>query len=137
MIDCLFCKIIAKEIPSACVYEDDAIVAFLDIHPTQPGHVLVVPRQHSEGFHDATPETLHRLIDATQKIAKAILVAVGSSAFNLEQNNGVIAGQVIPHLHFHIIPRFEGDGLRHWSGKEYAEGEQELVAEQIRKALTS
>lgn len=137
MIDCLFCKIVTNEIPSSRVYEDDAIVAFLDIHPTQPGHVLVVPRQHSEGFHDATSETLHRLIDATQIVAKAVLLGTGAGAFNLEQNNGVVAGQVIPHLHVHIIPRFEGDGLKHWPGKSYAEGEQELMAEKIRQAITS
>lgn len=137
MNDCLFCKIIAKEVPSYPVYEDDAIVAFLDIHPTQPGHILVVPRLHSEGFHDASSETLHRLIDATQTIAKAVLLATGTTAFNLEQNNGVIAGQVIPHLHLHIIPRVEGDGLKHWPGKSYADGEADVMAEKIRNLITS
>ena len=135
MDDCLFCKIIAKQIPSTPVYEDDAIFAFLDIKPVNPGHVLVVPKKHSSGFHDADSETLHRLIDATQRIAKAVMTGIGTDGFNLEENNGAIAGQVIPHLHFHIIPRRADDGLKHWPGTAYEEGKGEEVAEKIRSAL--
>lgn len=135
MNDCLFCKIIAKEIPSSGVYEDEHVVAFLDIHPVHPGHVLVVPKRHSESLHDAEPETLHRLIEVTQKIARAVLVATGAVGFNLEQNNGSVAGQVIPHLHLHVIPRFENDGLKHWPGGSYAEGEAALLAQRIQTGL--
>lgn len=135
MIDCLFCKITAKQIPSSAVYEDEDMYAFLDIKPVNPGHVLVVPKKHSEGFHDADEETLKRLIVVTQKIARAVTAAMGTTGFNLEQNNGAIAGQVIPHLHFHIVPRRPDDGLKHWPGTSYAEGEADAVAEKIRGAL--
>lgn len=135
MNDCLFCKIAAKEIPSSVVYEDDATIVFLDIKPVNPGHVLVVPKKHSEGFHDADPETLMRLILTTQKIANAVSSAIGTTGFNLEENNGSIAGQVIPHLHFHVVPRRPDDGLKHWRGTPYAEGEAEEVAGKIRNVL--
>lgn len=134
--NCLFCKIVRGDIPSFRVYEDDAVIAFLDIKPVNPGHVLVVPRTHSQGFHDAAPETLEKLIIATQKVAKAILAATGVPAFNLEQNNGEVAGQVIPHLHIHIIPRVSDDGLKHWPGKEYPEGEIARIQESIRAVLS-
>ncbi len=137
MSDCLFCKIISKELPSSVVYEDDDVLAFLDIKPTNPGHTLVVPKKHSDGFHDAYPETLQKLIVATQKIANAVAQAMGTTGFNLEENNGAIAGQVIPHLHLHIIPRRPEDGLKHWPGSSYPEGEKEDVAERIRKVLTT
>lgn len=135
MTDCLFCKIVAKEIPSAVVYEDDAVVAFLDIKPVNPGHTLVVPKTHSDGFHDADPETLKKLILVTQKIANAVASAMGTTGFNLEENNGAIAGQVIPHLHFHIVPRRPDDGLKHWPGTAYAEGEPAKVAALIKERL--
>ncbi len=137
MPDCLFCKIIAKEIPSSTVYEDDDIIAFLDIKPTNPGHTLVVPKKHSDGFHDADPDTLQKLIIATQTVANAVAHALQTTGFNLEQNNGTIAGQVIPHLHFHIIPRRPDDGFRHWPGTPYAEGEVVVIQEKIQAALAS
>ncbi len=135
MTDCLFCKIIAKEIPSAIVYEDDAAIAFLDIKPVNPGHTLVVPKKHSDGFHDAEPETLKHLILVTRKIANAVASAMGTTGFNLEENNGAIAGQVIPHLHFHVVPRRADDGLRHWPGKSYEEGEMTKTQEKIQTSM--
>lgn len=133
--DCLFCKIISGEIPSFRVYEDDAVLAFLDIKPVNPGHVIVVPKKHSEGFHDADEETLKRLIVATQKVANGVANAMETPGFNIEENNGTIAGQVIQHLHFHIVPRRPDDGLRHWPGTAYAEGAVAAVQEKIKKAL--
>jgi len=132
MNDCLFCKLIKGEIPAAKVYEDDNVLAFLDIHPVNPGHTLIVPKIHSEGFLDADDEVLKQMIVVTKKVATAILRGLGYEAFNLEQNNGKIAGQVIPHLHWHIVPRTASDGLKHWPGKEYGAGESEKVAEKIR-----
>lgn len=135
MNDCLFCRIIAREIPSQGVYEDDSVYAFLDINPVNPGHVLVVPKKHSDGFHDADTETLERLIVATQKVALAVMKAMSTDGFNLEENNGAIAGQVIPHLHFHVVPRRPDDGLKHWPGTPYAADEAGTVAKRIREAL--
>ncbi len=136
MTDCLFCKIIAKQIPSDSVYEDDHVYAFLDIHPVHPGHVLVIPKEHSIALHDAKPEVLQSVIVRIQDIAKAVMSATGAPAFNLMQNNGKEAGQAIPHLHFHIIPRFAEDGFKHWHGKRgYNEGEAKEIAEKIKASV--
>ncbi len=136
MNNCLFCKIIAKEIPSTPVYEDDHVYAFLDIHPVHPGHVLVVPTQHTSGFLEADPSLLDAWIRGAQKIARAVKIGTGADGINLLQNEGAVAGQVIPHLHLHIIPRFANDGLRHWPSQEYAsEEEKKALAEKIRMAL--
>ncbi len=136
MSDCIFCHIVARKIPSQPVYEDEYVYAFLDIHPINPGHVLVVPKQHSVGLHDADEAVLQQLILATQKIARAVVTALNTTGFNLVENNGVIAGQVIPHVHFHIIPRRPEDGLKPWPGTSYAEGEATRVAESIRKNMS-
>ena len=133
--DCLFCKIINKEIPAVIVYEDYNVLAFLDIHPVNPGHTLIVPKIHSEGLLDADDKVFEQMIVATKKVAVAILQGLGYEAFNLEQNNGKIAGQVIPHLHWHIVPRSADDGLKHWPGKAYAEGEAEEIADKIRSEI--
>jgi histidine triad (HIT) family protein len=134
LTDCLFCKIVRKEIPSTPVYEDEDVYAFLDIKPVNPGHVLVVPKKHSDGFHDADPSVLQKLIVALQTIARSVKEGLGSEAFNIQQNNGEAAGQVVHHLHFHIVPRTSDDGLRHWPGKPYASPEEAAaVAQKIRK----
>jgi histidine triad (HIT) family protein len=132
MTDCLFCKIIAKQIPSDIVYEDENVFAFLDINPVNPGHALVVPKKHSQDLLDADPQSLQSLIVGTQKVAQAITKALGISGFNFMQNNGAVAGQVVKHLHFHIIPRNPTDGLELWHGKKLAEGESALLAKKIR-----
>ncbi len=135
MPDCLFCRIIRKEVPAEIVYEDEATLAFLDIHPTNPGHTLVVPKQHSDGLPDADPTVLGHVIQAVQRVANALMPALGIEGFNIIQNNGSVAGQVIPHLHFHIIPRQAGDGLEHWHGKVYEEGEMKEMGERVRKMM--
>lgn len=136
MTDCLFCKIIAKEIPSTSVYEDADVYAFLDIHPVNPGHVLVVPKIHCAGFLDCASDILPKWISVTQKIAQGMKRGLGLEGLNLEQNEGAVAGQVIPHLHIHIVPRRADDGLKHWPGKAYASNEEaEATAQKIRGAL--
>lgn len=132
-MDCLFCKIIKGELPCQKVYEDEHIFAFLDIHPVNPGHTLVVPKEHCENILDASPEILFHLISAVKKIAAAALQAVDSQGFNLGVNNGTIAGQVVGHLHFHIMPRFQGDKKQLWTGSDYKEGEAEKIAREIEK----
>lgn len=132
---CVFCKIVNNEIPSQKVYEDAFVVAFLDINPVNPGHTLVVPKSHVENFEEASNENLSHLIIAAKKVAMAIMKAMGYKAFNLEVNNGAIAGQVVNHLHFHIVPRREDDGLTHWPGKQYKEGQMDDVADRIRNEL--
>jgi diadenosine tetraphosphate (Ap4A) HIT family hydrolase len=112
MPDCLFCRIIRKEVPAEIVYEDEATLAFLDIHPTNPGHTLVVPKQHSDGLPDADPTVLGHVIQAVQRVANALMPALGIEGFNIIQNNGSVAGQVIPYPHF-LFPSGARISFRH------------------------
>lgn len=111
MQDCLFCKIISGEIPSRKVYEDADCIAFLDINPANPGHVLVVPRGHSENIYDVTENELKKAITAVKKVAVDIKEKLNAQGINVMQNNGRIAGQIVNHIHFHVIPRFENDNM--------------------------
>lgn len=132
---CVFCKIINNELPSQKVYEDGFVIAFLDINPVNPGHTLVVPKRHVPDMIEASNEDLSHLIIAGRKVAEAIMKSMGYKAFNIEVNNGAIAGQVVNHLHFHVVPRHEEDGLTHWPGEKYEEGEMEKVADKIKSEL--
>ncbi len=135
-MDCLFCKIITKEIPSTSVYEDEDVYAFLDIHPNNPGHALVVPKKHCQGFLDCDPSTVTKWILATQKIAQAMSKGLALEGLNLQQNEGEVAGQIIRHLHIHIIPRYANDKLKHWPGKAYATPQEaEMIAKKIREGM--
>ena len=106
---CIFCKIAAGEIPSFKVYEDDLVLAYLDINPFTLGHTLVIPKRHSEGLLDTDAATLAELIQRVQKVAAHIKTALPCDGFNVLQNNGECAGQTVHHLHFHIVPRYNND----------------------------
>jgi histidine triad (HIT) family protein len=134
-MDCLFCKIIKGEIPSAKIYENGKIFAFLDINPVNHGHALVIPKEHYSNLLDTPEDVLDEMIRAVKKLAPAIMRATGTDGFNLGVNNGQVAGQLILHTHFHIMPRREGDGFKHWHGEPYQEGEREKLAEKIREEL--
>lgn len=134
-MDCIFCKIISGELPSSKVYEDEQVVAFLDIHPVRPGHTLVVPKAHCDDLMGCDPEVASHLMMAVQKVARSVVKATGAEGFNLGINNGRAAGQIIFHLHMHVIPRTEADGLRMWGSQEYKEGEMFRIAERIRQTL--
>lgn len=137
MAECIFCKIVAGGLPSEKVAEGDDWVAILDIQPVSPGHTLVVARKHVESLPDATEDLLARLMAAVRRLAPAVMRATNSPGFNLHQNNDRCAGQLIPHLHFHIIPRRPDDGIRFgWRQKPYPEGEIAKVGDAVRKALT-
>ena len=135
MPDCIFCKIIAGELPSYKVYEDSDVLAFLDIHPTNPGHTLVIPKQHHRDFLDTSADLQSKLIQAIGKLAPIIMKAVGAEAFNLFVNNGAVAGQIIFHTHFHIVPRFTTDGHKLWHGKDMTQEELVRIAGKIKEKL--
>lgn len=135
MPDCLFCKIIRKEIPANIVHEDEDTLAFLDIRPINPGHTLVIPREHFEHCLLTSDESLAVIMRTIRRITPAILKAVGAEAFNLGVNCGRTAGQVIFHTHFHIMPRFPNDGHEMWHGKEAMNGELDQIAQKIRHNL--
>ena len=109
--DCLFCAIAAGEIPCFKVYEDDVVLACLDINPFATGHVLVIPKAHSQGLLDADDATLAAVIVRVKKVAAHLKEGLGCDGFNILQNNGEAAGQTVRHLHFHIVPRRTGDPL--------------------------
>ena len=134
-VDCVFCKIINGEIPANKIYEDDKVLAFLDINPVNPGHTLVIPKKHSENLIDTADEDLCAIIKAVKKIAPAIVKTVEAGGFNLGVNNGAAAGQLVNHLHFHIMPRSDNDGLELWPGRPYEEGQAKQIAEKIKKEL--
>ena len=134
--DCLFCKMVAGQIPVTKIYEDEIVLAFLDIGPISDGHALVIPKQHFEKLHDCPAELLGQVFSHLGEIAGAVAAAMDSDGYNLLCNNGRAAGQLIEHLHFHIIPRNAGDGLfDRWPAYKYEQGKIELIAEEIRKNL--
>ena len=135
MTDCIFCKIINGEIPSTKIYEDKETYAFLDISPTNPGHTLVIPKRHSENFQEMTQNEIMAVFATAQQVAKAVVAGVNAEGYNLGMNNGKVAGQIVMHAHLHIIPRFPNDGLHHWPGKSYAEGQKEEVGKRIAKSI--
>jgi len=130
---CIFCKIINKEIPSHLFYEDERVVAFLDIKPVNPGHALVVPKTHYESLEDISDEDLMAVARAVKKVGQLIKDKLDVVGYNASVNNGSVAGQEVPHLHVHLIPRHAGDGHTPWSRGAYASGE----AEEIIKKLIS
>jgi histidine triad (HIT) family protein len=135
MEECIFCKIINGEIPSSKVYENDKVIAFLDIAPVNKGHTLVLSKEHHKDILDTPVDILAETMKVVKKVAKAVMKVTGAEGFNLGVNNGKIAGQLVMHLHFHIMPRFEDDGLKLWEGKEYEGNERDEIAEKIRSLL--
>lgn len=134
-IDCVFCNIIKGKIPCAKIYEDDKVFAFLDIAPINFGHALVIPKKHYELLTEVPEDLLSALASVIKKIATVI--SKDSDGLNIVQNNGRSAGQLVPHVHFHIIPRFKDDGFRfNWRSKKYEKGKIEELAEKIKKLLS-
>jgi len=116
--NCLFCKIIAGEIPCYKIWENDHFLAFLDIKPINLGHTLIVPKNHAEDLFDLSAEDRQGLGGAIQEVASLVKIGTGADGINLGMNNGTVAGQLVFHAHLHIIPRFKGDGFKHWPGRE-------------------
>jgi len=134
-MDCIFCKIIAGEIPAKKIYEDENVLSFLDISPVNYGHALVIPKKHYPDLLSADEATLTELILAIKKIAPALIDSASASGFNLNLNNGEVAGQVVNHLHFHIIPRFADDGLKLWPGGSCDDERLEQLVERVKQLL--
>ncbi len=132
MEDCLFCKIATGEIPAEMIYQDENTLAFLDINPTNQGHVLVIPKAHSEDIFNMPRSSWTEVTNIVHKLSPIIQKATRADGINIGMNNGRAAGQIIFHPHVHIIPRYKKDGLQEWSRKEYKEGEAKQIAKKIR-----
>lgn len=111
MGDCIFCKIINKEIPTDIIYENDKVMAFLDIFPTSLGHTLIIPKKHFINVYDIEEDYLTEIIKITKKLALAYKEIFGIDNLQLIHNAGKHGQQEISHFHFHLIPRHEGDGI--------------------------
>jgi histidine triad (HIT) family protein len=110
MPDCLFCAIAGGDLPSASLYEDGRVMAFLDIRPLAEGHALVVPKKHAAKLEDADPADRHALMDAVARLVPVLCAATGTRDATIAINNGPDAGQEVPHVHVHIVPRAASDG---------------------------
>ena len=135
MSTCVFCQIIAGDLPAEIVLETDDLVAFLDTRPVFKGHVLLVPREHMDTLPDLPDALRDPFLEAAQRIALAVKDALGAQGSFVAINNTV--SQSVPHLHLHVVPRTKGDGLRgfFWPRTKYADGEAASYAERLRAAL--
>jgi len=129
---CVFCDILAGKIACSMVHENENVCAFLDISPVNYGHTLVVPRKHYENMHEIPEEVLMDVIKVVKKVAQSLKDNLDIQGFNIFQNNGIVAGQVVPHLHFHVIPRNDKDGLKHWTGGRYGDGDELEILNKIK-----
>jgi histidine triad (HIT) family protein len=135
--DCIFCAIVAGEAPARTVHETDRVVAFLDVNPLARGHTLVVPRAHAERLGDLSADDATGLFGAVHELAPVVEAAVDADATTIGINDGTAAGQEVPHVHVHLVPRFEGDGggpIHRVTGDrpDLTEPELDDVAERIR-----
>ena len=134
MQDCIFCKIVKKEIPCEKIYEDEVVFAFLDINPVNIGHTLIIPKEHYENIFELPEDVAIHIMKITRKISSAIKKS-GADGINISINNGKAAGQVVFHSHTHVIPRFIGDNLPLWPARTAKEGELKEIAKKIIAAL--
>jgi histidine triad (HIT) family protein len=133
MENCIFCRILAGDIPSRIVYEDDAVVAFLDINPAAPGHTLVVPKEHFNTLLDVGVDTIGPVFSSVKTVAELVKTRLEADGFNLLVNQGRAAGQLIEHFHVHIIPRYEDDQRGLMPPKlDLGDDEMDQIAEKLR-----
>ena len=136
MDECVFCKIADGTIPAARLIETDRVVSFLDIAPVNPGHALVLPKRHVERLWELSEEELQECVLTVRELAGALMKATGAVGLNVLQNNARCAGQVVAHVHFHVIPRSPDDGFSFgWRQGSYGEGELEQMQRAIREGL--
>jgi len=133
---CVFCKIVEGTVPSLRVLENEHVLAFLDINPLAPGHLLVIPKRHFERLDQMPEELTAEIARMLPKLGRAVATAAGAMGYNLLQNNGACAGQVVEHVHFHLIPRVPGDGLGYrWPAGKYPPGKDQEMLGKMTAAL--
>lgn len=134
--NCIFCKILAGDIPSYTVYEDDDFKVILDVGPATRGHALIIPKEHYKNLYELPEELAAKAFVLGKKLITALTPALGADGYNLVQNNGAVAGQTVGHFHLHLIPRYEGDnaGLGWKMGALDQDTAQEIL-EAIRSAV--
>jgi histidine triad (HIT) family protein len=136
MSNCVFCRIVAKEIPATVVHEDEHTLAFMDIGQVNPGHVLVAVKKHAENIFALDEAQAAAVFGAAAKVARAIRGAFEPQGLSVYQANGAAAGQTVLHLHLHLVPRYEGDGMAlTWPVKNPPREKLAEYAEKIRAKL--
>ena len=134
-MSCIFCEIIKGNIPSNKIYEDEDVYAFLDIMPISYGHTLVIPKEHYANIEDIPEEVLSKLILGVKKVGKAVKDGLGAPGYNVCENNDPVSGQIVPHIHFHVVPRKHDDGLHSWPQGKYGDGDAEEIAGKIKNQI--
>lgn len=133
--NCIFCKIINKEIPSKLIYEDDDFYAMLDIAPATKGHVLILPKEHASTMSELSDDKLSKILILAKKIIEAMKKVHGFTDYNIIQNNGRLAGQTVNHYHLHLIPRYSVDEVSLWSPHDGDPSITDELAEAVRKLI--
>lgn len=137
MENCIFCKIVTGELPSHKIYENQSVLAFLDINPITKGHVLIIPKKHAKDLFEISSEDAAAIMGAAKKIAPALMHVTSGTGVNLLNSNGKEAGQVIFHYHLHLIPRQSEDGVRLFTPTRKHDWDLKQLSEKIKKQLDS
>ena len=135
MTECIFCDVMDGKLPSHMIYDDDDCLAILDRYPIDNGHSLIITRQHYEKITDMSIDDVSRLFSKVPKIINAIIKATGADAFSIAQNNGKSAKQIIPHVHIHLIPRYNATGTLWTKRKIMSDDELKQLAEKIKNCF--
>ncbi len=133
--NCIFCKIIAGEIPSRTIYEDQDFKVILDASPASKGHALILPKEHCANIYEISEELLAKAAKLAKKLAAHMTAVLGCDGFNLLQNNGEVAGQTVFHFHMHLIPRYKGmknSDLLNWTHEDFAAEEQDDICQKLK-----
>ncbi|NIQ04349.1 MAG: HIT family protein [Candidatus Korarchaeota archaeon] len=133
--DCIFCDIVAGNTPAEKVYEDDRVLAFLDINPISEGHTLIIPKKHYPDIFEIPSHELCELSQTTKKISKSLRISLNAKGVNVLHNSGTAAQQEVPHFHIHVIPRYRGDQINIFPERKQKKGDLNKIAEKIRKRL--
>lgn len=133
--DCIFCKIAAGEIPSRKIYEDNDLIAIMDLSPTSKGHSLIIPKEHYTNIYDIDEEIAGKVMKTAKKLATKMTVALNCDGFNLLQNNGETAGQTMFHFHMHLIPRYKDadNNMLKFTSVSFSDEEMDSIRDQIIK----
>ncbi len=135
--ECIFCRLVAGQIPAARVFEDELTLAFMDIGQVNPGHTLVASKRHAATLFDLTPDEAGAVMQTAQRVATAVRAAFDPDGVMLLQANGAVAGQTVGHFHIHVVPRHAGDGIEYtWPRKEPGPAALQSHAERLRAVLS-
>lgn len=135
MDNCIFCKIINREVPVEIIYENDDIIAILDIMPVNKGHILILPKQHFANIMETPDQTACKVISVAKKMGQSLIASLKCDGFNITNNTNEAAGQSVMHVHFHVIPRYYNDGHFPWKHESYKNDEASEIAKKIKKGV--